>query len=125
MVHLNRWQLLEELCTLGRNPKYVCWRAQNKQEVSPAATPNNQGSGGSSSSNTEGPGSSDEDDEDEEEASSSSHQPQSAVESSAINSASASSSNAEKTPIALIDYIINVVCCNLISGFVVFLVFLT
>ncbi|KAJ1530610.1 hypothetical protein ONE63_005490 [Megalurothrips usitatus] len=100
-------KLLEELCALGRNPKYVCWRAQNKQEVSPAAVPNNQGSG-SSSSNTEGNGSSDEDDEDEEEASSSSHQPQSAVEASAISSSSANSSNTEKTPIALIDYIINV-----------------
>lgn len=76
--------------------------------MSPAAIPNNQGNGGSSS-NTEGTGSSDEDDEDEEEASSSSHQPQSAVESSAINSASTSSSSTEKTPIALIDYIINVV----------------
>jgi len=88
------FQLLEELCALGRDPKYVCWRAQNKMEVSPAPAPRPTG-------NNEG-GSSDEEDEDEEEASTSSHpQREEAVsDSSALH---------EKTPIALIDYILNVV----------------
>ena len=28
-------QLLEELCALGRDPKYVCWKAQAKPEAAP------------------------------------------------------------------------------------------
>jgi E3 ubiquitin-protein ligase HUWE1 len=88
------FQLLEELCVLGRDPKYVCWRAQNKMDVSPALASRPNG-------NTEG-GSSDEEDEDEEEASTSSH-PQ------REDAASDPSALHEKTPIALIDYILNVV----------------
>lgn len=88
------FQLLEELCVLGRDPKYICWRAQNKMDVSPAPAPRPTG-------NNEG-GSSDEEDEDEEEASTSSH-PQ------REDAASDSSALHEKTPIALIDYILNVV----------------
>lgn len=88
------FQLLEELCVLGRDPKYICWRAQNKMDVSPAPAPRPTG-------NNEG-GSSDEEDEDEEEASTSSH-PQ------REDASSDSSALHEKTPIALIDYILNVV----------------
>ncbi|PNF30505.1 hypothetical protein B7P43_G09941, partial [Cryptotermes secundus] len=86
-------KLLEELCVLGRDPKYICWRAQNKMDVSPVPAPRPTG-------NNEG-GSSDEEDEDEEEASTSSH-PQ------REDAASDSSALHEKTPIALIDYILNV-----------------
>ncbi|KDR00542.1 E3 ubiquitin-protein ligase HUWE1 [Zootermopsis nevadensis] len=86
-------KLLEELCVLGRDPKYICWRAQNKMDVTPAPAPRPSG-------NNEG-GSSDEEDEDEEEASTSSH-PQ------REDAASDSSALHEKTPIALIDYILNV-----------------
>ena len=28
-------KLLEELCALGRDPKYVCWKAQVKPEAAP------------------------------------------------------------------------------------------
>ena len=28
-------KLLEELCALGRDPKYICWKAQAKPEVTP------------------------------------------------------------------------------------------
>jgi E3 ubiquitin-protein ligase HUWE1 len=28
-------KLLEELCALGRDPKYVCWKAQAKPEAAP------------------------------------------------------------------------------------------
>ena len=100
-------KLLEDLCALGRDQKYVCWRAQSKQEVSPAAAPSSTaGSGGTA----EGTGSSDEDDEDEEEASSSSHQPQpqAAVEPTAATSNAVANSSTEKTPIALLEFIVNV-----------------
>ncbi|XP_018576077.1 E3 ubiquitin-protein ligase HUWE1 isoform X3 [Anoplophora glabripennis] len=81
--------LLEELVYLGTNPKYICWRPHSKSEVSPS---NN------SRSTTNAEGSSDEEEEDEDETSTSSQNAQ---------AESQAQSNSERTPIALIDYILN------------------
>jgi E3 ubiquitin-protein ligase HUWE1 len=82
--------LLEELVNLGTDPKYICWKPHSKSEVSPSSSTR-------SATNTEG--SSDEEDEDEEEASTSSQNAQ--------NDAQVQQENSERTPIALIDYILN------------------
>jgi E3 ubiquitin-protein ligase HUWE1 len=103
-------KLLEEIVELGTDPKYICWRAQNKNEVSPQMPNSRQ----NSNSDNNG-GSSDEDEEDEEEVSTSSHnqtaqagnvddngqQQQVTV---AVSSPTLSS---ERIPIALIDYTLN------------------
>lgn len=81
--------LLEELVYLGTDPKYICWRPHSKSEVSPS---------NSSRSATNAEGSSDEEEEDEEETSTSSQNAQSETQ---------AQSNSERTPIALIDYILN------------------
>lgn len=108
-------KLLEEIVELGTDPKYICWRAQNKNEVSPQMPNSRQ-----NNSNDNNGGSSDEDDEDEEEVSTSSHN-QAAQEANANNEqqqggvqvAGSSSSTAvspttsERIPIALIDYTLN------------------
>lgn len=109
-------RLLKELVQLGTDPKYVCWRAQNKNDTTPTAS----GNGGTArqSSNTQredmAAGSSDDDDDDEEEASTSSHnnphreENQGGSGGNAGVQESSSSSSAERIPIALIDYILNV-----------------
>lgn len=106
---------------MGTDPKYVCWRAQSKNDVSPTLPNSRQNSG----NNNDNGGSSDEDDEDEEEVSTSSHNQardgssnnnaQSAGEQSSSptsgpgNSSSqvVSPANTERIPIALIDYTLN------------------
>lgn len=108
-------KLLEEIVDLGTDPKYVCWRAQNKNDVSPQMPNSRQ----NSNSHNNG-GSSDEDEDDEEEVSTSSHnqaQGQSATAGTASSStpnqpgtsqsSSQTSSPTERIPIALIDYILN------------------
>ncbi|KAF5283384.1 hypothetical protein FQA39_LY04760 [Lamprigera yunnana] len=85
-------RLLFEVCHLGTDPKYICWRPHSKSESSPVTvrTPiNNEGS-------------SDEEDDDEEEASTSSHNAQNESQEASTSGTS------EKTPIALVDYILNV-----------------
>ncbi|KAK5639592.1 hypothetical protein RI129_012084 [Pyrocoelia pectoralis] len=85
-------KLLHELCQLGTDSKYICWRPHSKSDSSPVTvrTPiNNEGS-------------SDEEDDDEEEASTSSHNAQNDSQESSANGAN------EKTPIALVDYILNI-----------------
>lgn len=84
-------KLLHELCQLGSDPKYVCWRPHSKGEVASGVTQR-------SSNNTEG--SSDEEDDDEEEASTSSQNAQTETQEQTHPS--------EKTPIALTEYILNV-----------------
>ena len=49
---------------LGTDPKYICWRAQSKNDISP--TVHNSRANNNNNVNDNG-GSSDEDDEDEEE----------------------------------------------------------
>lgn len=83
-------KLLNELCQLGSDPKYVCWRPHSKLETSPSNTSR-------PTTNTEG--SSDEEDDDEEEASTSSHNQTESQE---------QTGESEKTPIALVDYILNI-----------------
>ncbi|KAL7044451.1 hypothetical protein ACKWTF_001914 [Chironomus riparius] len=114
-------KLLEEIVDLGTDPKYVCWRAQNKNDVSPQMPNSRQ-----ANSNHNNGGSSDEDEDDEEEVSTSSHnqaqgqttaagneevtnsnqaQPQQGTSQSTFTSQA--SSPTERIPIALIDYILN------------------
>lgn len=114
-------KLLEEIVDLGTDPKYVCWRAQNKNDVSPQMPNSRQ-----ANSNHNNGGSSDEDEDDEEEVSTSSHnqaqgqttatgneegansnqaQPQPGTSQSTFTSQA--SSPTERIPIALIDYILN------------------
>ncbi|XP_056645575.1 E3 ubiquitin-protein ligase HUWE1 isoform X1 [Diorhabda sublineata] len=83
-------KLLDELVHLGTDPKYVCWRAHSKSEISPSVISR------SNTGNTEG--SSDEEEDDEEETSTSSQN---------AHSESQAQANSERTPIALIDYILN------------------
>uniref|UniRef100_A0A1B6DRZ8 HECT-type E3 ubiquitin transferase n=1 Tax=Clastoptera arizonana TaxID=38151 RepID=A0A1B6DRZ8_9HEMI len=89
-------ELLNSLVQLGSDFDYVCWKPQKGSTADPSQ------SNLRVSRPNEG-GSSDEEDDDEEETSTSSH-PQrydlAAVDPSAIS--------AEKTPIALVDYILNV-----------------
>lgn len=94
---------MEELCNLGTDPKYVCWKPQKGSSgESPHPAPRVANEAGSS----------DEEEEDEEEASTSSH-PQREDASVDPNTAV----NSEKTPIALVDYILNVVSSLLLEGF--------
>lgn len=84
-------KLMQDLCNYGTDPKYVCWRPHSKQDSS---SQNN-----ASRPTTNNEGSSDEEDEEEEEASTSSqNQTESQVQ----------IPETERTPIALIDYIHNV-----------------
>lgn len=106
-------KLLEEIVELGTDPKYICWRAQNKNEVSPQMPNSRQ-----NSNNDNNGGSSDEDEEDEEEVSTSSHN-QAAQEANANNAdqqsgiqatnslTTVSPTTSERIPIALIDYTLN------------------
>ncbi|XP_022915522.2 E3 ubiquitin-protein ligase HUWE1 isoform X2 [Onthophagus taurus] len=89
-------KLLNELCQLGTDPKYICWRPHSKTETSP--TPAAQ----RSTSNTEG-SSDDEEEDDEEEASTSSQTAQTDTQET-----HESPNCSEKTPIALTEYILNV-----------------
>lgn len=114
-------KLLEEIVELGTDTKYVCWRAQNKNEVSPQLPNSRQ-----NNNNDNNGGSSDEDEEDEEEVSTSSHntnQTQGQTTSSSDQQhqdtsdsksqqhkqqqQSIPSPTSERIPIALIDYTLN------------------
>ena len=86
--------LLQELCQLGSDPKYICWRPHSKSEMPTTSSQR-------STSNTEG-SSDDDDEEDEEEASTSS---QTATSTDTLESQAHSS---ERTPIPLTEYILNV-----------------
>ncbi len=99
-------KLLEEVCALGRDSKYICWKASAKPEqASGAATtvePRPAGNEG---------GSSDEEDEEEEEGNSN----QAAQDGQAGGQTDAvappaviPASQAEKEPVPLVDYIHNV-----------------
>lgn len=112
-------KLLEELCVMGRDSRYVCFRAANKTENSPSHSnstnrqSNNQSvgvgvgdTGGSSGAG--GGSSSDEEDEDEEEASTSSHPQREEEQSPSPAQPGPPPQPREKTSIALIDYIQNV-----------------
>ncbi|XP_057320129.1 E3 ubiquitin-protein ligase HUWE1-like isoform X1 [Microplitis mediator] len=113
-------KLLEELCVLGCDPRYICWRAASKTENSPSNSNSNtrQSSGQSvgvgvgdngAGSGGAGGSSSDEEEEDEEEASTSSHpQREEQPSPSPVQPGPPPQQPREKTPIALVDYIHNV-----------------
>lgn len=84
-------KLLNELCQLGTDPKYICWRPHNKSEMSPTSNTR-------TSNNTEG--SSDEEDDDEEEASTSSQNAHTEAQEAPLST--------ERAPVALTEYILNV-----------------
>jgi E3 ubiquitin-protein ligase HUWE1 len=97
-------KLLEEIVELGTDPKYICWRAQNKNDVSPQMPNSRQ-----NNNNDNNGGSSDEDDEDEEEVSTSSHNQAGNNNANAGTTATTSvtPTTSERIPIALIDYTLN------------------
>ncbi|XP_066587993.1 E3 ubiquitin-protein ligase HUWE1 isoform X2 [Prorops nasuta] len=112
-------KLLQELCLLGCDKRYICWRAASKSENSPSNvnSGNRQSSGqsvgvgvGDSGGSGGGGGgsSSDEEDEDEEEASTSSHPQREEQPSPSPAQPGPPPQPREKTPIALVDYIHNV-----------------
>ncbi|XP_076227161.1 HECT, UBA and WWE domain containing E3 ubiquitin protein ligase 1 isoform X5 [Nomia melanderi] len=112
-------KLLEKLCVLGCDPRYVCLRAASKSDNSPSnsasgirqssgqsvgvgvgdSRPGGGGGGGSSS---------DEEEEDEEEASTSSHPQREEQPSPSPAQPGPPPQPREKTPIALVEYIHNV-----------------
>lgn len=92
-------KLLNELCQLGSDPKYLCWRPHSKTETSSGINQRNPSSSSSTNNATEG--SSDEEDDDEEEASTSSQNGQ-------TESQDQPTVSSERTPIALTEYILNV-----------------
>ncbi|XP_011497625.1 PREDICTED: E3 ubiquitin-protein ligase HUWE1 [Ceratosolen solmsi marchali] len=113
-------KLLQELCVLGCDSRYVCWRAANKTENSPSHTnsTSRQSSGqsvgvgvgdtGGSGGGGGGSSSDDEEEEDEEEASTSSHPQREEQPSPSPVQPGPPPQPREKTPIALVDYIHNV-----------------
>ncbi|XP_020278772.1 E3 ubiquitin-protein ligase HUWE1 isoform X2 [Pseudomyrmex gracilis] len=112
-------KLLEELCVLGCDPRYICYRAASKSESSPSNTTsgNRQSSGqsvgvgvGDSGGSGGGGGgsSSDEEEEDEEEASTSSHPQREEQPTLSPAQPGPPPQPREKTPIALVEYIHNV-----------------
>ncbi|XP_043484818.1 E3 ubiquitin-protein ligase HUWE1 isoform X4 [Leptopilina heterotoma] len=112
-------KLLKELCVLGCDPRYICWRAANKTDNSPSHSnsTNRQSPGqsvgvgvGDTNSNRGGGAgsSSDEEEEDEEEASTSSHPQREEQPSPSPAQPGPPPQPREKTPIALVDYIHNV-----------------
>jgi len=118
-------KLLEEVCAMGRDPKYICWKANTKPEQPPVGNP-----AGPSTTGNDGGSSDEEDDEDEEgssnqatENSNGASDPATASESGGQASASAGVGSAtggastssvaisptcEKEPVPLVDYIHNV-----------------
>ena len=112
-------KLLKELCVLGCDSRYICWRAANKTDSSPSHSnsANRQSPGQSvgvgvgdtnGSSGGGGGSSSDEEEEDEEEASTSSHPQREEQPSPSPAQPGPPPQPREKTPIALVDYIHNV-----------------
>ncbi|KAG6803233.1 E3 ubiquitin-protein ligase HUWE1 isoform X1 [Apis mellifera caucasica] len=112
-------KLLEELCVLGCDPRYICLQAEDKFDNSQSNTTsgNRQSSGqsvgvGVGDSGAGGGGgsgsSSDEEEEDEEEASTSSHPQREEQCSSSTAQPVPPPQPREKTPIALMEYIQNV-----------------
>ena len=108
-------KLLEEVCSLGRDPKYICWKAQQKLD----SVSNNGSLSRQNNTNVEAGGSSDEEDEEEEEtATTSETNTRGEASTSAPSTSGTSSSNnkekekkekeAEKEAVPLVDYIHNV-----------------
>ncbi len=96
-------KLLEEVCALGRDSKYICWKSNSKPEQ-PAAAPS-----GPPPAGNEG-GSSDEEDDEEEEGNSNQAPPQEQTSQAeaAPAASTAATSQPEKEPVPLVDYIHNV-----------------
>ncbi|XP_065351363.1 E3 ubiquitin-protein ligase HUWE1 isoform X4 [Cloeon dipterum] len=80
-------KLLQELCNLGTDPKYVCWRPQKKLEA-PTATQRSGSRGGSSD---------DEEEEDDDENTQSRGEEEQPIE-----------EGQERVAVPLVDYIVNV-----------------
>lgn len=80
--------LIRELVEYGSDPRYICWRTNNKNEVSPNSV--------RLATNTDA-ASSDEEEEDEEDTSTSSQNPEQSEQ-----------AFSERVPVALVDYTINV-----------------
>ncbi|GAB6020027.1 hypothetical protein CHUAL_014109 [Chamberlinius hualienensis] len=118
-------QLLEELCSMGQDPKYTCLRPAAKIDVTSTATVGRStGSGAGGAAAAADSGSSDEEEDDDDLSSSGSALKQTAnatssttAENSVAGTSTASTStsastqetmNDDKVPIPLMDYILNV-----------------
>ncbi|XP_029040981.2 LOW QUALITY PROTEIN: E3 ubiquitin-protein ligase HUWE1 [Osmia bicornis bicornis] len=112
-------KLLEELCVMGCDPRYICLQAEDKFDSSQSNS--NSGSRQSSGQSVGvgvgdsgggggggGGSSSDEEEDDEEEASTSSHTQREEQSSSSSAQSGPPPQPREKTPIALMEYIQNV-----------------
>lgn len=106
---------------LGTDPKYICTRpaTANKGEA-PGSTVNSSGTSSSGQRNTpnsrtgnDGASSEDDDDEDEESSTTSSNMKNGATDNSSgddkHSSADSVNSDLSKTPVPLVDYVLNVV----------------
>merc|ERR1712045_160964 len=106
-------KLLEEVCALGRDPKYICWKTTSSNSSKPeGATGNNVINNPEPPSNTanENGGSSDEEEEDEEETGGNPEEPVVPPTEATLDdhSKSSSPSSSEKEAVPLVDYIHNV-----------------
>ena len=106
-------KLLEEVCALGRDPKYICWKTPSSNSSKPeGATGNNVINNPEPPSNTanENGGSSDEEEEEEEETGGNPEEPVVPPTEATLDdpSKSSSPSSSEKEAVPLVDYIHNV-----------------
>ena len=108
-------KLLEEVCALGRDPKYICWKTTQSNNKTEANGTNNgvnngvEAANGGGASNEAG-GSSDEEDDDEE-GNTEEPQPQPEVkgnEGEETGCTGTAGTDSEKEAVPLVDYIHNV-----------------
>ena len=108
-------KLLEEVCALGRDPKYICWKSTAstaKTEASATNGPTNEVPNGAS--NEAAGGSSDEEEDDEEETGGNPEEPpppptaSTAPEATPSPTNSAGPASGDKEAVPLVDYIHNV-----------------
>lgn len=94
-------KLLEQVCSLGRDPKYVCWKTSGKGEVVPSVGVEARGASGGGG----GEASSDEEEEEEEDPGVQ-REETSNLETPVPTETSAE--GLEKEPVPLVDYVLNV-----------------
>ena len=106
-------KLLEEVCALGRDPKYICWKTPSSNSSKPETTGNNVINNPEPPNNAvanENGGSSDEEEEDEEETGGNPEEPVVPPTETITDelAKSTSPSSSEKEAVPLVDYIHNV-----------------
>ena len=94
-------KLLEQVCSLGRDPKYVCWKTSGKGDVAPIPGVEARGASGGGG----GEASSDEDEEEEEDPG---VQREETSNLETHVQTETSGEGLEKEPVPLVDYVLNV-----------------